>query len=108
MFLFSWFEAGNNLDSAIRSRELLFNAAASKAGPPEAIGTLRSKGIALREDPESAREIFKDMYNPLMKTDKINATPTVVIIKGNKRKAYVGGTEILKALGELLTEYHKK
>lgn len=108
MFLFSWFEAGDNLDSAIRSRELLFNAAAAKSGAPEAIAALRSKGIALKEDRESARKIFKDMYNPLMKTDKINATPTVVIIKGNKRKAYIGGREILKALGDLLTELRKK
>jgi len=34
-----------------------------------------------------------------MKTDKVNATPAVVIVKGGERKKHVGGEEILKALG---------
>jgi hypothetical protein len=36
-----------------------------------------------------------------MKTDKVSATPSAVIVKGTERKKYVGGKEILTALEQL-------
>ena len=45
--------------------------------------------------------IFRQIYNPLMQTDKIHATPTMVIVKDNNRKSYIGGPEIMKAIEEV-------
>ena len=101
VFLYAWFGSGNNLEAAIRVRELLFEAAAKKIDQAGVIALLKSKGISVKPDREKARSIFRGFYNEAMKTDKVNATPAVVIIKGSERKQYVGGKEILTALEAL-------
>jgi len=101
VFLYAWFESGNNLESAIKVRETLFEAAKTKTDQSGVIKILAARGIPLKADRNKAREIFLGLYNPLMKTDKINSTPSMVVVKGDSRKTYVGGAEILKALGEI-------
>jgi hypothetical protein len=101
VFLYTWFESGNNLETAIRVRDILFNAAENKTHKSGVLKILNSKGIPFKVDSEKAREIFRSFYNPLMKMNKINKTPAVVIAKGNDRKTYMGMAEILKALKEV-------
>ena len=43
-----------------------------------------------------------DRYNALIKEDKINATPTCVVIQNGQKKAFVGGPDIINALKALL------
>jgi len=101
VFLYAWFGSGNNLKAAIRARELLFAAAEKKTDQSGVIALLKSKGISVKPDREKARSIFRGFYNESLKTDKVNATPAVVIVKGGERMKYVGGKEILKALAEV-------
>ncbi|OGW46569.1 MAG: hypothetical protein A2Y66_05505 [Nitrospirae bacterium RBG_13_41_22] len=101
VFLYTWFESGNNIEKAIRVRDILFNAAENKTDKSGVLKILNSQGIPFKVDSEKAREIFRSFYNPLMKIDKINKTPTMVIAKGNNRKTYMGMAEILKALEEV-------
>lgn len=101
VFLYAWFASGNNLKTAINVRELLFEEAAKKTDQAGVMALLKSKGISVKPDKEKARAVFRGFYNESMKTDKLNATPAVVIVKGGERKKYVGGEEILKALGKL-------
>lgn len=42
-----------------------------------------------------------DRYNALIKEDKINATPTCVVVKNGQKKAFVGGPDIINALKTL-------
>ncbi len=101
VFLYVWFVSGNNLETAVRVRELLFDAAVKKTDQAGVIALLKSKGIAVKSDREKARSVFRGLYNESLKTDKVNATPAVVIVRGGERKKYVGGKDILKALEEL-------
>ena len=101
VFLYTWFESGNNIEKAIRVRDILFNAAENKTDKSGVLKILNSQGIPFKVDSEKAREIFRSFYNPLMKMDKISKTPTVVIAKGNDRKPYTGIAEILRALEEV-------
>jgi thiol:disulfide interchange protein DsbA len=103
VFLYTWFESGNNLEAAIKVREILFDEAKTKAEQSGAMNALKKKGILFKVDREHAREIFRGFYNPLMTMDKINATPTLVIVRGNERKSHVGGKDISKALEEVLS-----
>jgi len=98
VFLYAWFVSGNNLENAAMVRELLFDAAVKKTDQAGVITLLKSKGIPVKPDREKARSIFRGFYNESMKTDKVSATPAVVIVKGAERKKYVGGKDILKAL----------
>ena len=101
VFLYAWFVSGNNLETAVRVRELLFEEAAKKTDQAGVIALLKSKGISVKSEKERARSVFRGFYNESMKTDKVNSTPAVVIVKGGERKKYVGGNEIIKALEEL-------
>lgn len=101
IFLYAWFVSGNNLKTAVKVRELLFNAAEKKMDQAGVIALLKSKGISVKADREKSESIFRGFYNESMNTDKVNATPAVVIVKGGERKKYVGGEEIFKALKEL-------
>ncbi len=98
VFLYVWFESGNNLETAIKTRETLFAAAKTKTDPLEVIKILAAKGIPFNADKKKAREIFQEVYNPLMKMDRINATPTLVVVQGANRKSAVGAADILAAL----------
>jgi len=101
VFLYAWFVSGNNLETAVTVRELLFDTAVKKTDQDGVIALLKSKGVPVKSDRERARSIFRGFYNESMKTDKVNATPAIVIVQGGERKKYVGGKEILKALEAL-------
>ncbi len=103
VFLYAWFESGNNLEAAIKVREVLFDAGKTKTDQPGLLRVLKAKGIPFKADRERAREIFRSLYNPLMSQDKVNATPTMVVVNGNERKSYVGGKKISMALEEVLS-----
>lgn len=97
-FLYTWFASGSNLDIAIKTRAILFEASKTKTPQPEVLGILKTKGISFKTDKDRAKEIFRNFYNTSIKADNITATPTVVIVKGADRKKYVGAKDILKAL----------
>ncbi len=101
VFLYSWFVSGNNLKTAVVVRKLLFDEAVKKTDQTGVITLLKSKGIQLNTDRERARSIFRRFYNESIKTDKVSATPAVVIVKGGERKKYVGAEAVFKALDEL-------
>ncbi|NJD57096.1 MAG: hypothetical protein FIA94_11935 [Nitrospirae bacterium] len=103
VFLYAWSVSGNDLETAVRVRDLLFDAAGQKLDQAGAIALLKSKGIAVKPDRDKARAVFRGFYNESLKTDKVNATPAVVIVKGSERNKYVGGKDILKALEDLST-----
>jgi hypothetical protein len=100
VFLYTWFVSGNNLESAIKVREILFNAAEKGYDQRGVLGILSSQGIRYKEDKENAREIFRGFYNTSIKADHINKTPSIVVVKGSERKTYVGMVDILKAFKE--------
>lgn len=101
IFLYTWFASGDRLEDALRAREVLFQAAATKTDPEGVKGFMKIQGIRFREDKARAKDIFRSFYNPLLKMDRIKATPTVVIARGAERKSYEGGAAILKALEEV-------
>jgi protein-disulfide isomerase len=101
VFLYAWFEEGNDLEKALRVRETLFEAAEKKTDQAGVLEMLRSMGIPFREDRKAARKIFKDFYSPLLKKDNVRATPTLVVVRGGSRTAHKGRKEILKALEEI-------
>ena len=87
----------NAVEDAFRARNALQQAAANKEITTQArIETLfREKGIAYGVwDPKPAF----DRYNVLIKEDKIDATPTCVVIMNGQKKAFVGGPDIINAL----------
>ncbi len=98
LFLYAWFKSGNNLESALKVRDLLFHDAELHMTQPEVMRNLSLKGIPYKKDEDAAKVILRQVYNPLMQTDKIHATPTVVIVKDNTRKSYIGGAEIMTAI----------
>lgn len=90
-------KAKNDLEYALKVRNILFDAAAKNdVTTKEGIEELfRSKGIRYSDfEPKSAF----DRYNALIKLDKIDATPTCVIIRAGKKEKFVGGPDIVNAL----------
>jgi len=90
----------NELEHAFRVRNVLLEASTRKdVTTQERIEALfREKGI-----PSSvfdAKPAF-DRYNALIKEDKIDATPTCVVIQNGQKKAFVGGPDIINALRAL-------
>jgi hypothetical protein len=91
----------NNLEVATKVRETLFATAKRQMKQRELLDILKTQGIDFYVDKGQAGEIFRRMYNPLMKKDGINGTPSIVIVKDNHRKKYQGAIEIVKALEEI-------
>jgi thiol:disulfide interchange protein DsbA len=92
--------AKNELEQALRVRNVLHSATADKEmRTQEKIEALfKEKGIAFSIwDPKPAF----DRYNALIKDDKINATPTCVIIQNGQKNSYIGGPDIINALRAL-------
>ena len=91
----------NDSDHAFHIRNVLIAATADKNMTTEKrIGELfKSKGIPYTVF--EARPVF-DRYNDLIKEDKIDATPTCVIVKDGKKEQFVGGPDIIAALKRLL------
>jgi len=93
--------AKNDFEHALMVRNTLFEAAAKKnITTAEKIEELfKSKGIHYSAfEPKPAF----NQYNAFIKEDKINATPSCVIITGGEKKTFVGGTDIINALKGLM------
>jgi protein-disulfide isomerase len=89
-----------DMEYAFRVRNILFEASNDKSiTTPERIEAIfKGKWIPYAVfDTKSAFEGYK----ALLKEDKINATPTGVIIKNGQKKAFVGGPDIVNALKSL-------
>jgi hypothetical protein len=90
----------NDLEHAIKVRNILFEAAANAQittkGQLEEI--FKSKRITFTAvDPKPA---FK-RYNALITEDNVHSTPTCVIIRSVKKEVFTGNQDILKALKHL-------
>ena len=90
----------NELEHAFRVRNVLLEASTRKdVTTQERIEALfREKGI-----PSSAFDA-KPAFgrcNALIKEDKIDSTPSCVVIKNGRKKAFVGGPDIINALKAL-------
>jgi len=90
----------NDLEHAFRVRNVLLEASTRKdVTTQERIEALfREKGIP--SSAFDAKPAF-DRYNALIKEDKIDATPTCVVIKNGQKKAFVGGPDIINSLKAL-------
>jgi thiol-disulfide isomerase/thioredoxin len=90
----------NDLENAFRVRNSLLGAATREnIKTQEQIETLfKEKGIPFSSF--DAKPAF-DHYNALLKEDKINGTPTCVVIKSGQKKVFVGGPDIINALKTL-------
>ena len=103
-FLFALKE-NNDLEHAFRVRNVLLEASTQKdVTTQERIEALfREKGVPFSVffPVFDAKPAF-DRYNALIKEDKINATPTCVVIQNGQKKAFVGGPDIINALKALL------
>ena len=90
----------NDLDHAFLVRNILLEASTNKDfKTQERMEALfKEKGIPYTVF--DAKPAF-DHYNALIKEDKINATPTCVVIKSGQKKAFVGGPDIINAIKAL-------
>ena len=90
----------NDLEHAFRVRNILMEASTNKdVTTQKRIEALfREQGIS--SSVFDAKPTF-DRCNALLKEDKINATPTCVVIKNGQKKAFIGGTDIINALKAL-------
>jgi len=91
----------NDLDHAFRVRNLLLEASTNKeVTTQERIGALFTVNW-IPYTVFDAKPAF-DRYNALIKEDKIDATPSCVVIKNGQKKVFVGGPDIINALKALL------
>ncbi len=90
----------NDVEHAFRVRSILFDATADKSVTTneriEAI--FKEKGIPFAVF--DVKPVF-NRYNALLTEDKINTTPTGVIVKNWQKKSFVGGPDITTALKSL-------
>lgn len=99
-FLYALKKEKNNLEHALKVRNILFEAATNtQATTKEQLEQIfKNKGISYAVfDPKPAL----NRYNVLITEDNIRSTPTCVIIRGGKKEAFGGGQDILKALKHL-------
>ncbi len=91
----------NDIEHAFRVRNILLDISTNKEVTTQAQieAQLKKKGIPYAVfDAKPAL----DRYNVLIKEDKIDATPTCVVIINGQKKAFVGGLDIVNALKKLL------
>ncbi|MBA4417443.1 MAG: hypothetical protein C0392_05995 [Syntrophus sp. (in: bacteria)] len=88
-----------NLDHILTARNLLFEAAKQNILEKEKLEEFLIKnGVKFR--PFDPQPVFK-ILEGYMKEDKVNETPSCVIINGKKKETYRGATDITKALNGL-------
>jgi protein-disulfide isomerase len=90
-------KAKSDFDHALMVRNTLFGVAAGNliTTNEEIEKLFKGKGIPYSAfDP---KQIFK-RYNDLIKEDKINQTPSCVIISKGKKETFIGGAGIINAL----------
>jgi protein-disulfide isomerase len=93
-------KANSDVDHAFRVRNILFEASTNKSI------TTQEQIEAIFKEKWIPYAVFNekpafDGYIGLIKEDKINVTPTCVIIKNGQKKAFVGGEDIVNALKSL-------
>lgn len=88
----------NDFEHALKVRSVLFEAATNKVNKDSLDEYLKEKGIALA--PFEVAPVLTKL-NALLQEDKVDATPTVVIVKDGKSEKKIGGGEILRALKEI-------
>ena len=98
-FLYSLAKS-RDVEHAIHVRNILFASAAKKdaTGKEQIEALLKSKGIAY--EALDTKTVFS-RYNALIREDRIDATPTCVILRGDKREKYVGRPDIVGAIKKL-------
>ncbi|MCX7982446.1 MAG: thioredoxin domain-containing protein [Syntrophales bacterium] len=91
----------NDIESAFRARNTLMEAAAQRQVNSEEklINFLRERSIHYVT--YEVKEAF-NRYNMLIQEEKIDATPTCVVIRAGKKEKMVGIYDILNALKRLL------
>ena len=90
---------GWDIRQAVTLRAAFFEAAAEKITEKEALELfLKKKGIALR--PFNTAPVFK-IFGNYLKEDRINATPTCVIVGPQGKQTLVGRDDTVKALRSL-------
>lgn len=89
-----------DVEHAIHVRNVLFASAAGRnANEKDQLETLlKSKGIAYES--LDIKTAFS-RYNALIREDRIDATPTCVILRGDKREKFIGKPDIVSALKKL-------
>ena len=94
-------KAKNDSDHAFHIRNILIVATADKQMTTEkSIGKLfKSKDIHYTVF--ETRSIL-DRYNDMIKEDKIQATPTCIIVRDGKKEQFIGGPDIIATLKRLL------
>ncbi|HEX2958392.1 MAG TPA: thioredoxin domain-containing protein [Chitinispirillaceae bacterium] len=87
----------NDLGHALKVRHILFEAAGSRnvTTKEQLEKILKRKGIPYQ--PYEVKPAFGH-FNALIKEDRIDETPTCVIVKGGKKEAFTGQTGIVNAL----------
>ena len=91
----------NDPGHAFRVRNILQNASTNKdiATQEQIEALFKEKGIPFSIfDAKPAL----DRYNALFKEDKIVQTPTCVVIQNDRKRAFIGGPDIISALKALL------
>lgn len=92
--------AKGDFRQALAARAALFEAAEKKvAGKDELEAFLRKKGLTFQ--PFDTAPVFK-IFSNYLREDRINTTPTCVIIGPKGKRALIGNDGIPKALRELL------
>jgi uncharacterized membrane protein len=90
---------GMDLRQAVALRAALFDAAAEKIAEKEALELfLKKRGFPLR--PFDTAPVFK-IFGNYLKEDRINATPTCVIVGPQGKQTLVGRDDTVKALRDL-------
>ena len=88
--------AKHDFRQAVAARGALFEAAGKKITTKEALEVfLKAKGLNIR--PFNMAPVFK-IFDNYMKEDKINATPTCVIVGPQGKQTLIGQDEIAKGL----------
>ena len=91
-----------DFETALLARTLLVSASLEKISDAANLETfLKDKGIRFK--PFDIKPTI-DIYNGHLKNDKVNATPTCVIERDNKKEKISGGPEIINALERLKQE----
>jgi protein-disulfide isomerase len=99
-YLYAW-KAKSDFEHALMARNALFGAAAGNLATADREIEKLFKGRGIPYAAFDAKQIFK-RYNDLIREDKINQTPSCVIIRKGKKETFVGGASIIKALKGLM------
>jgi uncharacterized membrane protein len=98
-YFLSALNAKGDFRQAVAARGALFEAAAKKIRGKEALEAfLKTKGLDIR--PFDTAPVFK-IFGDYLKEDRINSTPTCVIIGPQGRQTLIGRDEIAKGLRSL-------